>query len=207
MVKTTTATSLIATPDLAATLTSARMRLAVKEADAVMREATQRGEAHLLAPDDLAWLVEKLGAFESSWGAGHAIAHWLFHHGPVHPQLVATAVNIAEYDDAEWLDDVLLWIEPTPHRWLQQAAWSASLTWRLLRFELRREGRAVPTLEAPTDIALYKAQALTEPADFPRHVLAERGDGARRSLRAAPELAIPGRDVRLILEAWAAGLT
>lgn len=188
-------------------LKKARTRDDVAEAEAVIRDALEQRLAHTLTPDDLIWVVSKVGAWKSSWKAGQAIAAWLRHHGPIDRPLLDVAKEIAAEDNAEWLDDVLLWIDPTPDRWCQHACWQVMLaSWRLAD-ELKKLGREMPTtISDPEDVALYKSCVVAHFSDLARWVLKERGESAFRALRAAPERAEPDSEARLVLDAWAEGV-
>jgi hypothetical protein len=177
-----------------------RVRNDPQAARDVVRDAVRQNEAHTLAPEDLIWLVDRLGPIRS--GAGIAIAEWLSHRGPVHPELVQTAEDVAACDDSPELDKLLLWIEPTPDRWLQCALWvRVHIDW-MMAAELKRAGREMPEiLISADDIALYKSMVGTP--DYVERLLTERGEAARRSLAAAPNEARRGSTVRCVLEVWA----
>ena len=194
--------------NVAGDLRDARRRNDLGEAKALLRDAHKQEQSHLLEADDLVWFVEMNGAFESSWDTGSVIAEWLYHHGPVHSALVRVAEDIASYDNTRALDDALLWLEPTPDRWFQCALWRAGLAHMDLCSELKQEGREPPdSWDTPELRHRYKQCAVEWYADHARRVIEERRDAARRSLRAAPDIAVPGRNVRLILEAWKELLT
>lgn len=191
--------------DVVGDLRRAREEGDPKNAEVVVMDALKQKEAHLLDPDDLVWVVEEIGAWESSWRAGQAIAAWLYHHGPIHQGLVTTAEDIAGYDNAEWLDDVLLWIEPTPQRWFEHACWVSALLGCELCHRMTSEG-----LDVRARDDLFVKYAVEYYAEHAKRVLADRGDAARRSLRAAPELTnaedvAPG--VRWVLDAWTEAFT
>lgn len=187
--------------DVAADLRRARADAAPKDAEAIVMDALKQSEAHRLDPDDLIWVVAKVGAWESSWRAGQAITAWLYHHGPVHPALIETAKEIARHDNAEWLDDVLLWLEPTPERWVEHARWVNALLGCDAGRDIAREG-----LEGPAAAARSGEYAVQHYGGHAKRVVDERGAGALRSLRAAvgmPDLELLPSGVRSVLEAWA----
>lgn len=62
--------------DLSGDLTRARARNDLVESEAVIRDALEQGLAHALIPEDLIWVVSKVGAWKSSWKAGQAVAAW-----------------------------------------------------------------------------------------------------------------------------------
>jgi hypothetical protein len=168
--------------------------------------ALKRERAPTLDPEDLIWVVRQVGAWRSSWRTGQAIAAWLFHHGPVHRGLFQAAEEIAALNNAEWLDDVLLWSEPTPKRWGEEARWGLTRTWCHLDWFCKERGVQRPAnLTTPEARALF-AQCVREWwSDFPRRVVTDRGEAARHSLRAAPN-AVDDDDVRLVLDTWIAEL-
>ena len=190
---------------VATDLLEARQRGDAKEAERVVMDALKQKEADILDPDDLVWVVGQIGAWESSWRAGQAIAAWLYHHGPIHRGLVETAEDIASYDNAEWLDDVLLWIEPTPQRWFEHACWVSAFLGCMLCSRIEREG-----LDVDARRELYAKEAVESCAEHAKRVIDERRDAARRSLLAAAERA-KIEDVapraRWVLDAWKEALT
>jgi hypothetical protein len=194
--------------DLGGALKAARARKNARDAERVIRDALEQQQGHLLAADDLLWVVSEVGAWESSWRAGQAIAAWLYHHGPIHRGLIEVAEEIADYNNAEWLDGVLLWIEPTPLRWCAHAGWLNVFAGWDLAARLKKDGRAMPeTYDDPEIQRIYKECALGGIATHARWVIEERGDAARRTLQAAANTHELERDVRLILEAWKEALT
>jgi hypothetical protein len=189
--------------DVAGALKDARVRDDVRRAERVIREALEQARCHLLDADDLIWVVSKVGVWESSWKAGQAIAAWLYQHGPIHRGLVEVAEEMASYNDAEWLDGVLLWIEPTPHRWFEHACWMPVFVGWELEARLGREW-AEHELHDPAIASVYRASAEVV-AGHARRVVVERGSAAVRSLRVAPALAEASGDraTQLVLEGWA----
>lgn len=167
--------------DVAGDLGLAVRRRSVADAEAVVLDALEQQQSHLLDPADLIWMVAQVGPWKSSWRAGQAIAAWLYHHGPGHRGLVEVAEQIADCDNARWCDEALLWIEPTPHRWYQSACWHVTC--------------GCGGSSSPDPVA--------DCASHPRWVVEQRGDAARRTLRAAPGFAEAGTDARRVLEAWA----
>ena len=170
--------------DVAGDLRLAVLRRNTADAEAVVLDALEQQQCHLLDPDDLVWVVAQVGAWESSWRAGQAIAAWLYHHGPGHRALVAVAEQIADCDNARWLDEALLWIEPTPLRWHQSACWHVTC------------GCGGSSSPDPVEDCGHP----------PRWVVEQRGDAALRTLRAAPDFAEPGTDARRVLDAWVGAL-
>jgi hypothetical protein len=176
-------------------------------AEAVVRRAHKRERAPEFDPDDLVWLARQLGAWRSSGAIGGAIAGWIFGHGPQHRGLFEVAEEIAALDDSAWLDDVLLWSEPTPERWVEVACWGQARTWCHLDWFCDERGVVRPKdLSTPEARAVFAQCARQWSIEFPRKVVTDRGDAAKRSLRAA---AAGAEDVglRTVLEAWASELT
>ena len=194
--------------NVAADLRWARERNMPKEAQRIVVDAVRQTQAQLLSPDDLVWVVGRLGAQNSNSGTGQAIAEWLFHHGPVHRALVQVAEDIANYDNSRCIDDVLLWIEPTPDRWFEHASWKSGWVVSELTSRLGRTWREYE-LQNPEVASLYKMCAAEEFSEHARRVIAERGNAAGRSLRAAPEVAEANDAFRtkLVLEGWAEALS
>jgi hypothetical protein len=195
-------------PDVAGALRRAREENSPERAQEIAIQAYRQHESHLLSPDDLVWIVGEVGGFKAGRRAGRAIAEWLYHHGPLHSELIAAAEEIASYDNTEWIDRVLLWVEPTPDRWFGHASWK---TWWVASGLTSRLGCTWREYELhnPEVARLYKMCAAEEFSEHARRVIAERGSAARRSLRAAPSVAEANDalQTKLILEGWAEALS
>jgi len=183
-------------------LTWARVTNHVLAAHKVIADAVKQKEAPNLAADDLIWVAERLGPIRSAGWVGEAIATWIYHHGPIHPELLRTAEEVAKGDNSAHLDEVLLWVEPTPDRWIQYGLWvRVHIDW-VMDAELEKAGKTMPDLLISTDdIALYRS--LVGTPDHVVRVLAERGNAARRSLVEASHQAAESGTVRCLLEVWA----
>lgn len=186
-------------------LTWARVTNHVVAAQKVIAHVVKQKEAPNLAADDLIWVAERLGPIRSAGWVGEAIAAWIYHHGPIHPELLRTAEEVAKGDNSARLDEVLLWVEPTPDRWIQYGLWvRVHIDW-VMADHLKQAGKTMPArVTAPDDIALYKS--LVGTPDHVVRVLAERGEWARRSLVEAVQDTITESTVRCVLEVWADGL-
>lgn len=183
-------------------LTWARVTNDVPAAEKVIADAVKQKEAPTLAAEDLIWIAEGLGPIRSAGRVAEAIAEWIYCHGPIDAELVRTAEDVAACDDSAHLDEVLLWVEPTPDRWIQYGLWvRAHIDW-VMADQLKQTAKAMPDrLTAPDDVALYKS--LVGTPDHIERVLAERGEAARRSLVEAAQEAVTGSTVRCVLEVWA----
>ncbi len=184
-------------------LTWARVTNHVVAAKQVIADAVTQKEAPTLAAEDLVWIVDQLGPIRSAGAVAEAIAEWIYHHCPIHPELLRTAEEVAKGDNSAHLDELLLWVEPTPDRWIQYGLWvRAHIDWVMVA-ELKKNGKTMPDrLTAPDDITLYKS--LVGTPDHVERVLAERGEAARRNLAEAAQEAMTGSTVRCVLEVWAA---
>jgi hypothetical protein len=116
------------------------------------------------------------------------------------------AEEIAAFNNDEWLDDVLLWSEPTPERWIEEACWGRMRTWCDLSVYCKQRNLSCPKdLSTPDARAIFVRCVQEWGTDFARRVVTDRGDAARRSLRAASREAEDDR-LRLVLETWVAEL-
>jgi len=124
----------------------------------VIADVVRQKEAPNLVADDLIWVAERPGPIRSAGWVGEAIATWIYHHGPIHPELLRTAEELAKGDNSAYLDEVLLWVEPTPDRWIQYGVWvRMHIDWVMVA-ELKKAGKTMPDrLTAPDDITLYKS--------------------------------------------------
>jgi hypothetical protein len=186
-------------------LTWARMSNDALAAKQVIADAVKQKEAPNLAADDLIWVAERLGPIRAAGWVGEAIATWIYHHGPIHPELLSAAEEVVKGDNSAHLDEVLLWVEPTPDRWIQYGLWvRVHIDW-VMADEPKQAGKTMPDLlTAPDDVALYKS--LVGTPDHVERVLAERGEAAHRSLVEAARDARVGGTVRCVLEVWAEAL-
>jgi hypothetical protein len=189
-------------PDCRGDLTWARVTNDVPAAKKVIADAVKQREAHTLAAEDLIWVAERLGPIRPAGWVAEAIAEWIYRHGPTNAELIGAAEEVARGDNSAHMDEVLLWVEPTPDRWIQYGLWvRVHIDWGMAD-QLKQAGKAMPDrLTDPDDIALYKS--LVGTPDHVEHVLAERGEAARQSLAKAAQQAGVGSTVRCVLEVWA----
>lgn len=188
-------------------LRRARRRKNPEEAVVAVKDALIRKEAHTLAPNDLVWLVEKLGGWGSTKDVSWALARWLDHHGAVHEALFEAAVEVARLDNTEWLDDALFVAKPDSYRWLEHAKWVCVYLLPALSSADARPPIKFDPLGKGEHVAELKKLALMSDehagyARLARVALEKHGQTARTGLRGARGRAQYGTPVRLLLDLW-----
>lgn len=166
-------------PELEKRIANARRKNDPKTAFAVLEVLVALELASVIASEELVWTVnmaDRLGMYCTSLEQSIQLAlrQWLYHHGPCSRGVVALAEARQREAKTLELDELVLWIEPTPARWKELA----DRLWESL-FRQQERPSDEPAERPPLDGRLARFDRI------PKRILEERGDPAWRALRAA----------------------